>query len=315
MSFSRLAGFAVCLTMSLMAVAQTVVATIPVGSVPSLIAADVKTNKIYVTNAGDNTVSVIDGVTNTVIDVLTVGQFPQAVTVNPVLDLIYVGNIAVANQISVINGTSNFVRNIHVSKIIGVTGLAANPSTASVYACNSSFRVDVLDGHTNRVTARLPVPSCGLGLAVNSTTNLIYAATFTPNITVIDGTTNQIVNTLPLDLTGVVSLTVDTQTNRLGLVDTNAGKFEVVDAATGAVLGTVSGLQRPFGGVFEPGAKFAVVTEETTNDMVLINTQNFKVVSHTPVGKFPLGLDLDPFTHFAYVVNSSDNTVSVVGLP
>ena len=295
--------------------AQRVIATIPVGSVPSAVAVDTKIDTIYVANAGDNTVTVINGDNNTVADVVSVGQFPQAVTANSVLNLIYVGNIADTNQISVINGANDFVRDIHVSKIIGVTGLTVNHSTAAVYACNSSFRVDVIDGHTNHVIARLPVPSCSLGLCVNSTTNLIYAATFTPNITVIDGTTNQIVKTLPLDLTGVVSLTVDEQSNHLGLVDTNAGEFEVVDAATGAVLGTVSGLQRPFGGVFLPGGKLAVVTEESANDMVLLNTQNFTVISHTPVGNFPLGIALNQHRRLAYVVNSSDNTVSVVALP
>jgi DNA-binding beta-propeller fold protein YncE len=33
------------------------------------------------------------------------------------------------------------------------------------------------------------------------------------------------------------------------------------------------------------------------------------------VGNFPLGLDLNPSTHLAYVVNTNDNTVSVVSLP
>src|ERR1700687_567283 len=104
MKLSPMAGFAVTLALSLTSLAQTVVATIPVGSVPSAVAVNSKTNLIYVANAGDNTVSVIDGATNTIKDVVNVAQFPQAVAVNSILDRIYVGNIAVAKQISIING-------------------------------------------------------------------------------------------------------------------------------------------------------------------------------------------------------------------
>jgi DNA-binding beta-propeller fold protein YncE len=113
----------------------------------------------------------------------------------------------------------------------------------------------------------------------------------------------------------VVTVAVDPHSNHLGLVDTNAGKFEVLDAANGTVLGTVSGLSRPFGAVFAPGAHTALVTEESGNDLALVDTDNFTVVSRTAVGNFPLGLDLNPSTHLAYVVNTNDNTVSVVSIP
>jgi DNA-binding beta-propeller fold protein YncE len=59
----------------------------------------------------------------------------------------------------------------------------------------------------------------------------------------------------------------------------------------------------------------ALVTEESSNDLALIDTQNFSVLSRTPVGNFPLGVDLNPATHLAYVVNTSDKTVSVVSVP
>ena len=82
-----------------------------------------------------------------------------------------------------------------------------------------------------------------------------------------------------------------------------------------AWLYRVTGLQRPFGAVYEPGAKTALVTEESGNDMALIDTTNFTVTSRVTVGSNPIGLDYNPATHLAYVANYFSNTVSVISLP
>jgi YVTN family beta-propeller protein len=309
------AAVALSLALSLSAVAQTVVATIPVGSSPDWVAVDRRTDLIYAVNAGSNTVSVIDGSTNAVIASDAVSNFPQAVTVDSTLNQIYVGAFGSSDQLSIIAGKSNRVRSIPISKSGVVTGIAADTANHSVYMCNPSNNLVVLDGKTEHVTTTINVPNCGFGMAANAKTNLIYVGTFTPNVTVIDGSTNQIVNTFSIDLTGVVSVATDQRSNHLGIVDTNAGKLEVLDADTGALLGTVSGLQKPFGVVFEPGARFALVTEESGNDMALVDTANYTIVSHTPVGTFPLAIDYDPATKLAYVANYNSNTVTVISIP
>jgi YVTN family beta-propeller protein len=58
-------------------------------------------NRIYVANAGSNTVSVIDGTTNTVVATVTVGTTPFGVAVNPTTNRIYVTNSG-SNTVSVI---------------------------------------------------------------------------------------------------------------------------------------------------------------------------------------------------------------------
>ena len=94
--FKLLALIVVFISTSL--AAQTVVA-IPVGSAPSLVAVDRASNLIYVTNAGDNSVSVIDGATNTVIDTVPVASFPQAIVVDSSLHRVYVGNFGSSDQL------------------------------------------------------------------------------------------------------------------------------------------------------------------------------------------------------------------------
>src|SRR5690349_15976365 len=60
-----------------MAVAPVVSATIPVGTLPSGVEDNPVTNTAYVANFGDNTVSVINGRTNTVTGTIAVGAGPE----------------------------------------------------------------------------------------------------------------------------------------------------------------------------------------------------------------------------------------------
>ncbi|WP_405173021.1 hypothetical protein MHI12_18090 [Paenibacillus sp. FSL H8-0280] len=59
------------------------IATVPVGINPNGAGANPLTNRVYISNQDDNTISVIDGETNTVIATIPVGARPFAVGVNP----------------------------------------------------------------------------------------------------------------------------------------------------------------------------------------------------------------------------------------
>ena len=63
------------------------------------------TNKIYVANYSSNTVTVIDGATNSTTTVGT-GSQPFAAAVNPVTNKIYVANYN-SNTVTVIDGATN----------------------------------------------------------------------------------------------------------------------------------------------------------------------------------------------------------------
>src|SRR5919112_1991383 len=84
---------------------------IPVGKTPVGIAVDPNTNRIYVSNSNNNTVSVIDGATNRVIgDPIPVGEGPFGIAVDPNTNRIYVSNyFSDNNTVSVIDGATNRV--------------------------------------------------------------------------------------------------------------------------------------------------------------------------------------------------------------
>ena len=79
----------------------TVTATIPVGFNPRGVAANPKTNTIYVANVFGNTVSVISGETNTVVATIRVGFRPFAIAANPKPSRAYVAN-GESNTVSVL---------------------------------------------------------------------------------------------------------------------------------------------------------------------------------------------------------------------
>jgi YVTN family beta-propeller protein len=83
--------------------AQKVVATLTVGSFPNGAAINPATNTVYIANYTSNTVSVINGATDTVAATITVGTGPINVAVNPDTNTIYVANNS-ANTVSLPGG-------------------------------------------------------------------------------------------------------------------------------------------------------------------------------------------------------------------
>src|SRR5271170_8228471 len=77
---------------SIPALAQTVTATINVGSYPIPLALNPSTNQVYVVNEMSGNVTVIDGASKAATATLNVGASPSDVAVNPATDLIYVSN-------------------------------------------------------------------------------------------------------------------------------------------------------------------------------------------------------------------------------
>ena len=101
------------------------------------IALNNQTNKIYVANAGSNTVSVIDGKTDSVIGNATkVGMHPTDIAVNPNTNKIYVAN-AGSNTVSVIDGSSlKNIKDVMAPDEVPInqfTNMTVNPKTNTIY--------------------------------------------------------------------------------------------------------------------------------------------------------------------------------------
>jgi YVTN family beta-propeller protein len=179
----------------------------------------------YVVNNGDNTVSVIDTATNTVVGTpIPVGGLPNGVAITPDGTHAYVAN-AGGNTVSVIaTATNTVVATVTVGN--SPSGVAVTPDGTHAYVANdSSGTVSVIATATNTVGATVLVGNTPAGIAI------------TP-----DGTRAYVVNCNCFSGIG-------------------AGTVSVIDTASNTVVGTpipVGG--EPEGVAVTPDGKHAYVT-------------------------------------------------------
>jgi YVTN family beta-propeller protein len=109
----------------------------------------------YIAKFANNSVSVIDTVSNAVTATINVGGFPFGVAASPDGSKVYVTN-EFDGTVSVIDATTNAVTaTINVGQL--PCGVATNSDGSKVYVANSSDNtVSVIITRTNKVTATIP---------------------------------------------------------------------------------------------------------------------------------------------------------------
>ncbi len=213
----------------------------------------------FVTNLGDNTVSVIDTETDSVITTVSVGSYPRGLAVTPDGSRAYVANSS-DNTISVINTSSNSV----VTTISGVSGplaVAVSPDGKRAYVSTWSQSVAVLDidpasDSYNSVVATIAVdPGDGDGgIDVSPDGSHVYVAAGPSGyMSVIDTTTNTVTTTIAVG-PEPFGVAVSPDGTRLYVTIVNVGQgiyppttpVSVIDTASNTVMATVTvpGVQR-----------------------------------------------------------------------
>ncbi|RZS40733.1 YVTN family beta-propeller protein [Herbihabitans rhizosphaerae] len=211
----------------------SVTATVPVGKGPSDVVVNDTTNRVYVTNADDGTVSVIDGASDTVKTTITVGPRPAAVDADEKTNLVYVGS-AQDGSVSVVDGNTDALRVTVPGSGQGVAGAAVNSDTLRVYFSNIyADRLEVFDGKAfvgTTVAGKAPA-----GIAVHRATNSVWVANSAiHHMTILDGATGQEKGRVLLRSAGS-SVVVHEESNT---IYTNGGPNGVVeiDGASGKIV-------------------------------------------------------------------------------
>lgn len=181
------------------------------GLCPGSIAVDPRLDRIFVSNTCNDSVSVINGSSNSPMgSPIAVGIGPRGMAYDDLTGTIYVA--CEYGSASVPDNRTN---------------------DGSVWVINaSSLRV---------VASGIPTGSSPLGVAVDSRTNTVWVANFDDeNMTGINGTTNiEIPGAVPIHLSAW-SLTYDPENHFLYAVGAFAGRVEIIDPANRTVYGSVS---------------------------------------------------------------------------
>ena len=296
--------------------AQTVVATIPVGTdIPRAVAVNPVTNKIYVasctfhgmTGPPTGSLTVIDGATNST--TVIKGCFWD-VAVNSVTNKIYVPS-------AVIDGATDVLTYIPG---IGGDAVAVNPVTNKIYVANDGGYTYVIDGATNSTTTVIDpnaLPLHAAAIAVNPVTNKIYVANngiFIPfntnpgNVTVINGATNSATTLTDPNASTPVSVAVNILTNKIYIANQgsspniNNGNITVIDGATSAIT-TLT----------DPNAVSpqAVALNQTTNKIYVANGSSNVTVIDGATNAISTLKDPNAMGTNAVAVDSATNTIYV----
>lgn len=237
--------------------AQTLVTTLSCGPNPSAVVVNQTTNMIYVSDIDLDTVTAINGATNTETTINTTGfNALNSLAVNETTNTVYAvyegvsvsGTVTTPGSVFVINGATNTVSTTIALPDLG-THVAVNPVTNQIYVSTLSgigngvaANVRVIDGATNTITATISIPAIISSLVVDTTRNLVYAMHVdepgTASIAVIDGATNTVTATITVGYNDT-TLALDETTNTLYVPDAHGAQIYVIDGATDTVTTTV----------------------------------------------------------------------------
>jgi YVTN family beta-propeller protein len=325
--------------------------SIAVGVLPKAIAVNNATNRIYVCNYTDNTVTAIVGTTRAT-STIAVGAGPVAVACNRITNRIYVANFnsqlvteidgatgaavgilvgngpcALAvnetlNEICVANQTDNTVTRIngstHAMTTVAVgtkpVALAVNPVTWKIYCANeTSNDITVISGLTGATTT-VAVGNAPGAIAVNTVTNKIYVACKTTNnVYIIDGVT---LATTPVAVgTTPVALAVNQATNKVYCVNQGSNDVTVIDPL-GVAPVTIAVGTLPSAIACNPTTNKYYVTNQTDGTVSIIDGVTHATTLVT-VAAAPVAIASNPSSNHIYAVNSGANTVTDIsaGLP
>jgi len=133
---------------------QCLETTIPVGASPIDILWTPATNKLYVANSADNSVTIINGATNQVISTVQVGEYPAFLAWNAVNNKVYCA-CGEGNRLAVIDGVADtLIRLLHLAGSPMQTAYCETENKLYV-SCHDDQAVAVVDGARDEVLCRV----------------------------------------------------------------------------------------------------------------------------------------------------------------
>ena len=264
------------------------------------------TNTIYVIDFVGESVIVIDGETNAVVDTVNVGGNPRFLSVNPATNSIYVSGTP-GKSVTVIDGETNTIVDI-IEVELNSWSIEVNPVTNKVYVMsNSDEELVIIDGNTNTIEEIINMGGDGEDLVVNPTSNMVYLGLADEEeLLVLDGDTNIIIDSVEL-IQDPTNLAINTVTNLIYVNLGNDGIF-VVDGETNMVTDSFHIGDRPLVIAINELSNTLYVTGQFDDNVSVIDgfTNN---VLWTIGFNAPTFIDVNPLTGSVYAVTHENLSV------
>lgn len=286
-----------------------------VGIAPRNIGYSSTSNRVYVLNQGDDTVTIINGATNLIVATTPVIFAPVSVAYNSTDNTIYVGSNS-NGDVSVIDCNTGAVINTIVLGAVGdiITDMVFNPITNTIYAIRQNlitYEVVIIDCATQALTGSPIAFATPLqALSYNSLLNRVYVAEST-DISAIDCTTNTV--TLPtVSVTSVSDMAFNATNGNIYISDT-VNAVNILDCTLNAIVGSP---------IVVGNAPASISWNSINNLMYVANSADDTVsviscLTNTVVGGFltgnnPIGIGYNSINNATYIANLLDDTVTII---
>lgn len=311
------------------------ITTIPVGNTSTGIAVNQTTNMVYVINDDDETLSVINGATNTVTATVNLPSYPNAVAVNPMTNTVYVtssyGTVyaidGMTYNITAMNTGSNPVA-IAVNQLSN-TIYVANEGSNSVTVIAGPVSTQTMSSNATVTTTTTPAAVTGtinvgvqpVAIDVNPGTNMVYVAnqgssTGSGTVTVINAGSGNTTATIAVNA-NPLAIAVNPVSNYIYVAEANAA------SPTVSVINGTNNAVTPLTVLSSPKA---LAINQTTNETYVAGSPYLTVIgannqTSTPpesINGNPNAVAVDPATDKIYMTNnvlglsSPNGTVAVI---
>ncbi len=273
---------------------------------------------LYVTNSGDDCVTVIDREKDIVVGIIAVGESPMGIVTSRHGNRVYVANSG-SNSISVIDTAARTVittiRNFGYSP----AELALSGDGRLLYATNPhSDNVSVIDAFSGTVIRRISVGEHPAGITFDQDRDKIYVANRASNsVSIIDAKTFTVEPKSPVTV-GLGPTSVAICEDNLYVANSGSNSISVIDVpsrgdASYRVTATIPVAQRPVW-VLSGLSRRIYVSSAGNNEVSFIYASTLMVTRNITVGAFPCHMAIDRLRRKLYVVNSLSEDVSVIDL-
>ena len=195
--------------------------------------------RVYVTNQLSGTVSVIDIASNTVVATVPVGIRPSGMDFTAYYGELWVANEG-SNNVSVIDlDTNTVVDTVPVG--IAPHGITFSPHGEEIYVTSQSDTVTVVDEHDHHIIATVPVGHTPTDIEAPLWSGpKIYVSNQSSNtVSVISRVSNTVVKTIPVG-TDPTGLLQTPLTSKLYVANKGSNTISVIDMATDTIVDTLS---------------------------------------------------------------------------
>lgn len=212
----------------------------PYGCAPDPQTYDAANGDIYVTDTGNNNVSVIHG--STAAMWMPVGSGPNGAAYDSANGDIYIsneGSCLSCMNLTVINGSANRVVG-QVSGSGGGPGVAYDGSNGEIFVCENGDQpgfanaVTVVNGATNQVVASIPISTACQAAVYDPVNDYVYITDRSApggrdqsNVTLVDPAANRIVLTLPAQL-GPTGIAFDSANHKVYVADSDTNNITIL---------------------------------------------------------------------------------------